>query len=229
MTIALESQDAESGTVLDYLPGVRGHAVLVLGPGPDDQECLAIWTLSALGAATGAWILPLADLESARLLPIMHMVRGRCLVGWTAEAATEALGKVEALLPAEMVAQLRAGYLTIPDLVAEIRELRAHYTEELAAHSVSTSSKIAPLKWARELPSEADEVGVLTTRPTYAANPAAASALSLVGTLRQIIDLWQETEEARYRRPYLRSLGELQVLPPRWVGRLRAAESGSEG
>ncbi|TWG24472.1 DUF6218 family protein [Actinoplanes teichomyceticus] len=227
--IASESQDAESSTVLDYLPGVRGHAVLVLGPGPDDQESLAIWTLSALGAATGAWILPLADLDSARLLRIMHMVRGRCLIGWTEDAATEALGEIEALLPAEMIARLRAGRLAIPDLVAEIREHRVHYSEELTAYSASTSSKLAPLKWARELPDEADEADVLTRRPAYAANPAAAVALTLAGTLRQVIDLWRETEEARYRRPYLRSLGELQILPPRWVGRLRAAESGSEG
>ncbi|MEV0430605.1 DUF6218 family protein [Micromonospora sp. NPDC050495] len=35
--------------------------------------------------------------------------------------------------------------------------------------------------------------------------------------------LWQDTEQARYRRAYPRLLGDPQPLPPRWLARLREA------
>ena len=228
MTIALESRDADSGGALDYLPGVRGHAVLVTGPGADGEEALAVWALGALGTATGAWVLPLAELDGS-LFAVMKMVRGRCLVGWTEQSATDSLEKVEAALPAALVTRLRAGGLAIPSLLAETREHRTRCTAALTAYSATAASKIAPLKWARDLPDEGDEAAALSPRHVYAASPVAATALTLARSLSRAIDLWQETEEARYRRPYLRSLGEQQLLPPRWLARLRAAESGVEG
>jgi Family of unknown function (DUF6218) len=230
MTSTPEYQDIVSGVALDYLPGVRGYAVLLAGPGADGAEALAVWTLSALGTATGAWILPLADLDKSRLSAIMNMVRGRCLVGWTTDIATEALDKIEAALPGALVTRLRASALEIPSLLAETREHRALYSEALAAYSATVPAKIAaPLKWPRELPNKGDEALVLSPQYVSTAGPAASAALSLAGALSRAIDYWQETEETRYRRPSLRSLVERQTLPPRWLTRLRDANSSMKG
>ncbi|WP_436520657.1 DUF6218 family protein [Actinoplanes sp. HUAS TT8] len=228
MTITAESQNADSGTTLDYPPGVRGYAVIVAGAGSDGADVVAIWILNPFGEPTGAWVRPLVDLDGERLTAIMGMVEGRCLVGWTEEAAAGALDKIEAVLPAEVVARLRAGVLAIPDLIAETREHRARYEEALAAYTATTTSKIAPLAWARALPSAGEEVAALSPRPIVAASPAASAALTLAKSLSQAIELWQMTEEARYRRPYLRSTGAQQSLPPRWLARLRRAESGEK-
>jgi hypothetical protein len=228
MAIAPENQDVWSGAALDYVPGVRGHAVLAIGPGADSDETLAIWTLGAFGTATGAWILPLASLDESSLLPIMSLLRGRCLVGWSEASATEPLDKVDGALPPGLVARLRASCAAIPDMIAETREHRARYSEAVTAHSTTVTSKIAPLKWAR-LPDDSDELRAMSPKYLNAASPVAAAALTVAGALRQTVDLWRETEETRYRRPYLRRLGERQPLPPRWLARLRTAESGLEG
>jgi hypothetical protein len=229
VTSTPERQEAVPGIALDYLPGVRGHAVLVAGPGAGGGDALAVWTLSALGTATGAWVLPLAGLDESRLLAVMNMVRGRCLVGWTAETSTEALAKIEAALPTVLATRLRAATLEIPALLAEIREHRVRYSEALTAHSPTATSKTAPLRWARELPNAGDEATVLSPHHVSAASPASSAALSAAGALTRSIDYWQETEETRCRRPHLRSLGERQLLPPRWLARLRSANSSMEG
>jgi len=228
MTVASERQDAEPTAALDYVPGVRGHAVLLTGPGADGEDALAVWTLGAFGTATGAWVLPLVSLDDSCLLPVMSMVRGRCLVGWSEATATEALDKVEGALPAALVARLRAGAMAIPSLIAETRKFRMRYTEAVTAYGATAISKIAPLKWATTLPADGNEATALSPRHVSAASPVARAALTVAAGLSRAVELWQETEEARYRRPYLRSLGERQPLPPRWLARLRAAESGLE-
>jgi hypothetical protein len=229
MTVAQEIQDAGSGAAVDYAPGARGHAVLVTGPGSDGEEALAVWVLGAFGTATGAWVLPLASLDEPYLLSVMSMVRGRCLVGWSEQAAAEALDKVEAALPTALVARLRAASVAIPDLFAETREHRARYAEAVTAYSATVTSKITPLTWTGTLPDVGNEIAALSPRHVSAAGAVAGAALTMAGAFSRAVELWQETEEARYRRPYLRPLGERQPLPPRWLARLRAAESGMEG
>jgi hypothetical protein len=228
MTIAPERQDAEFNSALDYVPAVRGYAVLINGPGADGGETLALWTLSALGTATGAWVLPLTGLDESHLIAVMTMARGRCLVGWTKETATEALDKAEATLPAALVTRLRIASLAIPDLIAETREHRVLYSNALTANGSQATAKIASLKWKRELPSEGQEASALSRQPVSVSSPTVSAALAMAGALRQAIGYWQETEEARYRRPQLRALGEPQPLPPRWRACLQAAESGME-
>jgi hypothetical protein len=48
--------------------------------------------------------------------------------------------------------------------------------------------------------------------------------LSIAGAVERAVELWTDTEQIRYRRPYLRTLGEPQVLPPRWRARLTATQ-----
>jgi hypothetical protein len=229
MTVAAYDGDADQDVTSHYPPGVRGHAVIVIGAGTDGGDVLAVWILNPFGDPTGAWVLPLADLDGSRLLEIMTMVRGRCLVGWTEESAVAAFGKIEAALPPELVARLRATGLAIPGLIAETREHRARYDEALATYRATTGAKVSPLTWARDLPVPGDEEAALSPRPFYAASPAATAALIIAKSLGQAIELWQMTEEARFRRPYLRGLGPQQPLPPGWAARLRSAESGLEG
>ncbi|WP_373367482.1 DUF6218 family protein [Micromonospora purpureochromogenes] len=44
----------------------------------------------------------------------------------------------------------------------------------------------------------------------------------------QVAQLWQDTEQVRFRRRHLRSFGEPRQLPPRWLARLRAAADAEQ-
>jgi hypothetical protein len=159
---------------------------------------------------------------------VLRLVQGRCLVGWQAEDPQVSLGRLAELLPAALVADLRAHVLDLPPLLAEIGAHRRGYAEALEAYRPRTKSKILPLAWAEEIPADLDAARrVLSPPPPVGAEPVAAEALTVAGAVRRIAALWQDTEQVRFRRSYLRSLGEPQALPPRWIARLRAAAGHS--
>ncbi|WP_305784980.1 DUF6218 family protein [Symbioplanes lichenis] len=217
MTVEAEL-DAELAISVDYVPGVRGHCVLAVGADADGRESVAVWKLGPSGRAGGSWVVALEDTDF--LVRVIAAQQGRCLVGWTADEPLAVLDR----LPAESAKALADSVVVIPDLLAETAEHRRRYEDAVEAHRATTKSKIAPLAWARELP--ADPRGELTPQLRAAASPVAAAAIGLAGALERAVDLWQETEQARYRRPYLRKFGEPQPLPPRWLARARAVAAG---
>jgi hypothetical protein len=131
MTLAADAGDDEQITAIDYVPGVRGHAVITVGPDGDGAEALAVWRLGPTGVAVGAWILNLdaARNDPAALHGIMTMLRGRCLVGWSADDSVKSLHRVAGLVAPTMIDRLSDGVVTIPDLLAEIAECRKRYLE----------------------------------------------------------------------------------------------------
>lgn len=226
VTGVVEPVDDEVTAAVDYLPGVRGHAVVTMGQGADGGEALAVWRLGPTGRAVGAWVFAshaLVD-EGDLLGRVIESLFGRCLVDWTADGPAQALEQIAAVVPSAAVAALRDSLVVIPDLLAEITELRQRYAGALEAHRATAKSKFGPLVWAREVPDGFDAARrSLTPALSGVASPVAAQALGIAGALERAVELWQDTEQARYRRSYLRSLGEVQALPPRWMARLRAA------
>lgn len=219
---------------MDYVPGARGYAILAAGRDGDGDgaEAIAIWRLGATGHAVGAWIFRLDELDELeadreRLLNVLSLLQDRCLVDWDADRPDAVLRRIEPWLPVDLVSVLRSNMLFIPDLLEEIREHRRICAEAVERHRPHTNSKLVPLAWSIELPDDQEQARrLLTPSPQPAAAPVAAEALALAGSVRRAVELWQDTEQTRYRRAYLRSLGEAQPLPPRWLATLRTAGAG---
>ncbi|MFI6225871.1 DUF6218 family protein [Micromonospora echinospora] len=224
MASDFDVSETELSAPIDYVPGARGHGILAVGSDSNGTEALAIWCLSPTGFAGGAWIVRFEEIQRnpEELGRIMWMLQDRCLVDWTADEPAGILDRIAHLLPVHLVAALRNNILTIPDLLTEISEHRASYAEAVERHRTVTKAKLAPLAWATEMPCR-EVLMQLASPQSAAASPVAAAALALASAVARTAQLWQDTEQARYRRTYLRSLGEPQPLPPRWLARLRAA------
>ncbi|MFC8620140.1 DUF6218 family protein [Micromonospora purpureochromogenes] len=221
----MEASENELSVPVDYVPGARGHAVLTVGPDNDGGDALAVWRLSPTGRAGGAWVLRFDEVERnpEQLRRVMSMLQDRCLIDWNEEAPTAALARIAEVLPAELLTALQGNIVTIPELLAEISEHRSTYAAAMEQHRASIKSKIAPLAWPTEMPDQQDLAGWAARAYSTAASPVAARALALTAAVASTAQLWQDTEQARYRRVYLRSLGDPQPLPPRWLARLREA------
>ncbi|MDG4810612.1 DUF6218 family protein [Micromonospora sp. WMMD1120] len=222
-----EESESELAIPIDYVPGARGHAVLAVGPDADGAEAVAVWRLSPTGRAGGAWVVRLDDVaKEDQLLHIMWMLQGRCLVGWDPETPVAILESVAHVLPPELVSTLRGHVLTVPELLTEIIDHRSAYAEAVDRQRALSKSKLAPLAWPSEVPDHEDLAIRLAVQPR-AASPVAGTALALTAAVTRTAQVWQDTEQARYRRKYLRALGEPQPLPPRWLAVLRAAADKS--
>ncbi|MEU5564429.1 DUF6218 family protein [Micromonospora musae] len=221
----MEGSENELSVPVDYVPGARGHGVLAVGRDTDGGEALAVWRLGPTGRAGGAWVVRFDEIERnpEQLRRIVSMLQDRCLVDWDEATPAGALARLSEFLPAELLTTLHGNLLTIPELLAEITELRFTYATAAEQHRESAKSKIAPLAWPSEMPEQQTLVAWAIRASTAAASPVAATALSLTAAVASTAQLWQDTEQARYRRIYLRSLGDPQPLPPRWLARLREA------
>lgn len=227
MTSALDAPESAYALEVDYVRDAQGHAVLAMGPDGAGAEALAVWSLGPTGRAGGAWVLPLDNLQQhvVRLQRIIGMIRGRCLVDWMIDSPLRILARLGDLLPGEVVAGFRDEILIIPELLDEIAERRKMYADAVEAYRATTKSKIVPLVWPSPVP-EPRTLGEWSARfQQSAASPVAGQALALTAAVARTAELWQDTEQLRYRRPYLRSFGDPQSLPPRWLAQLRAANA----
>ncbi|WBB52465.1 DUF6218 family protein [Verrucosispora sp. WMMD573] len=224
MTSNPDQPNDELAVTSDYVPGVRGHAVLAVGADSDGREALAIWRLSAIGRAGGAWVLRFDEVErdAEQMVAVVRLLVDRCLIDWEVDAVTSILDRIGHLLPAPTVAALEGNVLAIPDLLDEIAEQRAWYDEAVERHRALSKSKIASLAWPTEVPAW-KELAERTSAQPAAASPVAATALALTSAVAATAQLWEDTEQTRYRRSYLRSLGKPLPLAPRWLARLREA------
>ena len=231
MTPVPDASDADLSTAMDHVPGVRGHVVLAKG---DDQtgEALAVWRVGPTGQAGGAWITPM-DLvhdDAGRSRQIFDLLRDRCLVDWDGKRSAGVLDRVADLLPPGLAARMASNILLFPDLINEVAEQRRRLESTVEAYRAQTTSKILPLVWPQDIPEDAQQARQLVTGNTpLGASPVATEALALAGTLQRVCQLWQDTEQVRHRRSYLRDLGTPEPLPPTWLARLRAAAGPGDG
>ncbi|WP_330441089.1 DUF6218 family protein [Micromonospora sp. NBC_00821] len=225
MSIGVEVSESELAVPIDYVPGARGHAVLAIGPNTGGGDALAVWRLGPTGLAGGAWVVPFDEIEldPERLRRIMWNLQDRCLIGWDRETPLAVLARVAGVVPAELISKFEGTILTIPELLGEISEHRASYSAAVEQHRTHVKSKIAPLAWPTQMPDQEQLVTWAVKDRFASASPVAATALALTAAVARTAQLWQDTEQARFRRTYLRSLGEPQPLPPQWLAQLRKA------
>ncbi|MEU7754294.1 DUF6218 family protein [Micromonospora sp. NPDC049171] len=230
MSIGIEAPENQLSIPIEYVPGVRGHAVLAVGPDSAGSEALAAWRLGPTGLAGGAWVMSFDQIERdpEQLRRIMWNVQDRCLIDWNSQTPVTVLERIADVIPAELLSRLADTVLTIPELLEEISTHRSAYSAAVEQHRTRVKSKIAPLAWATQMPDQ-EHLGTWAIRDRSAtASPVAAAALAVTAAVARTAQLWQDTEQARYRRTYLRSLGEPQPLPPLWLAQLRkAARSNS--
>ncbi|MGC4798439.1 DUF6218 family protein [Micromonospora saelicesensis] len=225
MSIGVEVSENELSIPIDYVPGVRGHAVLAVGPDSGGGDALAVWRLGPTGVAGGAWVVGFDEIERnpEQLRRIMWNLQDRCLIDWDRETPIGVLGRVTEVVPAELLSKLEDTILTIPELLEEISEHRSSYTTAVEQHRSRVKSKIAPLAWPMQLPGQ-ELLATWAAKDRFAsASQVAATALAVTAAVARTAQLWQDTEQARYRRTYLRSLGDPQPLPPLWLAQLRKA------
>ncbi|MFG1717585.1 DUF6218 family protein [Micromonospora chalcea] len=225
----MEASENELSIPVDYVPGARGHTVLAVGCDTDGRDAMAMWRLSPTGRAGGAWVERFDEVEREpeRLIRIMSMLQDRCVVDWDSETIEGVLARFAEFLPAETLSDLRAHILVLPELLAEISEHRAAYSAAVEQQRARTKSKLAPLAWPTEVPDQQELIAWASRAQSTAASPVAGTALTLTAAVARTAQLWQDTEQARYRRTYLRSLGDPQPLPPRWLAELRKAVGSS--
>jgi hypothetical protein len=231
----------------DYLPGTVGHAVLAVGHDHNGAESVAVWQVSPTGQPTGAWIVATgadggeagraaggeadkdeADKDKARRL--LKMVERRSVVGWSREDVSSALGHLAAVAATELAPGWDETAVYLPAALVEIAEYRQRYAEAVTEHQEGSKSKVAPLAWQHDVPTEAsslkelaDAAGLTTITTT---SEVAAEALLTARALAWTVGLWQETEQVRLRRRYLvKRFGSASALPERWLDRLRAANT----
>ncbi|MEU7925811.1 DUF6218 family protein [Micromonospora sp. NPDC049801] len=230
MTSAVDAPENELSIPLDYVPGARGHAVLAIGHDEAGSESLAVWRLGATGRAVGAWVLPLKQLQQDNeyFQRLMGLLRDRCLVDWDTGTPVSVIDRLAANVPAQLSAALKRNVVAIPDLLQEVTEQRAAIVLVADDYRRTAKSKVAPLVWPSEVPSVAELRELTAGARRAAASPVAASALALSAGLARVAQLWQDTEQVRCRRRYLRSLSEPRLLPPRWLSILQAAAGTSE-
>ncbi|MGA3541317.1 DUF6218 family protein [Micromonosporaceae bacterium DT194] len=217
--------DDEQVATIDQWPAVRGHVLLAVGPDGDGADALGIWRVGPTGRPDGAWVLTFAEITETpqRLTSLLATVSGRSLVDWSDEAAGATLDRLAGLFPSDRLDALRSSLIVVPDLLAEIVEQRAGYDRLVAEQATAIRRKVVELPWPTE-PGDVGRLQVSATRTAAAAaTPVAASALSLTAAVAHLAELWHDTERVRCRRKHLLALGEPQPLPPRWLGRLRAA------
>jgi hypothetical protein len=229
----------EAPFVSDYVPGTVGHAVLAVGHDHSGAEAMAVWQVSPTGQPTGAWILASgaaqadreageADREKAQRL--LKMVERRSVVGWNSEDVSELLGRLAAAAGTEFAPGWDETAVYLPAALAEIADYRRRHAEAVTEHQNAAKSKVAPLAWQHEVPTDAsslkelaDAAGLTSVTTT---SEVAAQALLTARTLAWTVGLWQETEQVRLRRRYLvERFGSASALPERWLGRLRAANA----
>jgi hypothetical protein len=223
---SLKSPKNELPPPSNHITGVRGHGVLASGLDQDGSDALAVWQVGTTGNAEGAWILKFESIHdnAAYLQRVLELFRDRCFVDWSGDRPAAIVDRIAELLPERLMAALIRNIVTLPDLLEEVSEWRSVLTTAVEDHCKKTKSKIAPLVWPVEVPDRAELVAwsAIAQRGT---SPVAADALALTAALRRTAELWHDTEQARYRRTYLRSFGDPQTLPPRWTTRLRTANS----
>jgi hypothetical protein len=236
MSDALPAPEAavEAPFVSDYVPGTVGHAVLAVGHDHSGAEAMAVWQVSPTGQPTGAWILATGadggEADRGKAQRLLKMVERRSVVGWSSEDVSYLLGRLAEAAGTELAPGWDETAVYLPAALAEIAEYRRRHAEAVTEHQNATKSKVAPLAWQHEVPTEAsslkelaDAAGLTSVTTT---SEVAAQALLTARTLAWTAGLWQETEQVRLRRRYLvERFGSASALPEHWLGRLRAANA----
>ncbi|MEU4768160.1 DUF6218 family protein [Actinosynnema sp. NPDC023794] len=206
-----------------------GH-VIVRRAGSGHDDAIAVWHLDTEGSRTGAWVKPtaMALTESGTARSLLNLCRQKALLDWDPAEAVKTLGALE-----EAAGDTRTDWaacaVTIPELLAEVADIRASYAKRVAEEK-ATKKNIVDLEWAIDLPdplpSSVDHLERLAGfGELIAPTEAATEALRISRLGGWVVQRWRETALA-LGRTYLRaSFGPPTVLAPKWEARLADAHA----
>jgi Family of unknown function (DUF6218) len=226
--------------VSDYVPGTVGHAVLAVGRDHGGAEAVAVWQVSPTGQPTGAWIVPTGtddagvaeetsgDGPAAKARRLLHIVERRSLVGWSHDDTGYALECLAGVADTAAPPDWAETAVYLPAALAEIVEYRQRYAAAVTEHQQVSKSKVAPLSWPHDVPTDVSSPAELAELAGLTVGTISSEVAGRVLLMSRLLawtaGRWHETEQVRLRRRYLvERYGPASVLPPRWLGRLRAA------
>ncbi|WP_410659619.1 DUF6218 family protein [Amycolatopsis sp. lyj-112] len=221
----LEAVGAEIGIAL----AAPASAVVVIGPGEQGTESLAVWHVSPQGMPVGAWIYPLDLLftspEAARRLLVL--LERRAITALVPNELDDVLERITKAAGIEAEKWWTMQVFSPLECFADIVGCRAAYEKTVAA-AKGELKNVADLAWSRDLNAKrldgfADLRALSKVVVVAGKTPVGSSALTVVQVLRWLVRHWSETEGVKRRR-YVREVhGEADPLPPSW---LTAVKSG---
>jgi hypothetical protein len=228
---AIEAGQGEDLLERAVVQGVRGHVVCARGS-HDGIDSLAIWHVSAEGAACGAWVWPWPSTpEDARRA--VSLIDGRLLVDVDPDSAagvvaqlSETAGIADTGTVLERVQRVTPGWLL--DEVASFQaSLQKAFDSAVAERAAMKGSKLVPLDFpsmpdrlSGDLKAQLAKLGM--TVPA-SASEVIAHALGTANMVGWLIRMWQDAEGQRMRRAYLRTGFESRPLSTAWLAALRTA------
>lgn len=196
-----------------------GHVVVCR-----DGHDIAVWQTNTVGENTGAWVTSdaLEDPEVARRL--LTVCARRALTAWAPDASVLRALEQVAGAPARDWA---ATAVAIPDVLAEVAEVRAAYDKRIAEER-QVNKNLTPAEWAVDIPdpvpATADELREYARLVRQPGAPATAEALLTTSLLRWSLARWNDNMTVLGRREYLkRDFGPARPIPPKLETRLADA------
>ncbi|SDH11488.1 DUF6218 family protein [Pseudonocardia oroxyli] len=200
-----------------------GSAVLTA-----DSDTLAVWQVSLDGRPTGAWITPLDELraEPDTAGRLVNCVERRAIALSDVSRADTVLSELTTCAKLED-GWWRGQTFDVAGAFGDVLERRAGVEHAIAAVRES-GRKTTDIDWRRDLGGPAGSIAELLRLARLgvpSGSPAVSDALAVVGVLRWIAGVWEETEQVKNRRDYVRTaLGPPEPLPPRWREAALAAD-----
>lgn len=229
--MAAETGQADVRSTSLVAASVRDCAVLALGADEHGDHAVAVWQFAAEGKPTGAHVARQEDVftdpDSARR--VLAFLERRAITGSEPSALPDVLRRLTTAAKLD-VAQWWEGHLFTPvDVFDDMRVRRSQY-EQTVATVRQGGRQVAPLAWQRDYsdgapPGDFAALHRLSRRRTPPGAPVVSEVLGVCGVLSWLVECWQETEQVKNRRTYIRDEhGGPEELPPCWREAARHAE-----
>ncbi|WP_410599684.1 DUF6218 family protein [Amycolatopsis sp. lyj-90] len=220
----LEAIDAEIGAAL----AAPASAVVVVGPGEQGQESLAVWHVNPQGMPVGAWIYSLdllfTSTEAARRLLVL--LERRAITAVVLNELDDVLERITKAAGIEAEKWWTTQVFSPLECFADIVGRRDAY-EKTVSVAKNELKNVADLAWSRDFDAErlddfADLCALSKVDVVAGKTLVGSGALRVVQVLRWLVRHWSETEGVKRRR-YVREIhGEADPLPPSWLAAVKS-------
>ncbi|MEU3626929.1 hypothetical protein BS329_39425 [Amycolatopsis coloradensis] len=203
-------------------------AVLVVGPGVEGTESVAVWHVSPQGTPVGAWIYSLERLLGSRddARRLLTLVERRSITGVVRSELEEVLDRVTEVAGVDAEKWWAAQLFSPLQCFSDIVDRRAAYNETVSAAKRELKN-VADVEWSSDFIAERpigfDDLRSLSrVRPVAGSTAVGSGALTVVGVLRWLVRQWGETEGIKRRRYVRETHGDAEPLPPSWLASVQA-------
>ncbi|MFC3453817.1 DUF6218 family protein [Amycolatopsis speibonae] len=203
-------------------------AVVVVGPGVEGTESIAVWHVSPQGMPVGAWIYPMESLLASRdeARRLLTLVERRSITAVVPSELDEVLDRATKAADIDAEKWWTRQLFSPLQCFADIVDRRAVYEETVAAAKCELKN-VADLEWSRDFAAahlvDFDALRSQSeVRPVIGSTAVGSDALTVVGVLRWLVRQWAETEGVKRRRYVRDAHGEPEPLPPSWLASVQA-------